>query len=920
MKRNCLVLIFLFMLLLTTGAFGYSGDVCVKFNPDVDGNSTFLWYNNENTVEIWIQNSDPIQGLSIGFEFTSTLPGMSWKSGYGNKPTGNLPLPPSPACTNKPTSKYIQEWGDVVGTLNNKLLFTYEVCLIPEWPYRFLLGGADADTPIPPHSTSMKAYSLKLLMPDDPDPLTPETFSVAPKFIPSAGAWKFVWDADNFTMPTFCGLSTGSNPADPQLVDGPIEVPIALRPCVGPVITGPGAQVLSSHSGFTFPFTKTDGEIPPSSWSPAPTVGTITTGGAYSLTPGFCPPTTTAVIVYASNACPTTTPYPFTITWTNALPIIDCALIGTPIATIGSTKVIPIPVTDADAGDAASLVWNAITDAPVGSYAFVGNDLHFTPPSTGIYHFTITATDMCNGVSAPCIFTIEAVAYDIVQIPKLGDGGAFVFQGTYTYVPVYLTGSALSLGGYNLLIQYDASALSFVSAKIGAPLGPCPNGSGWEYFTYRFGDDGNCGGPCPTGLLRIIALAETNNGTNHPGCNGTKDPYDAYGIIAELKFYVTNDRNFECQYTEIKFAWIDCGDNTFSDPTGNILYVAADKAVHTFEWDGLTLGEYGIPCENWPNMTGVIYGAFCTADQVDCELDPLKPISEKLYFWNGGIDIACANEIDARGDINLNGVANEVADVVLFTNYFIQGIAAFYDDPYSATRVQGKVAASDVNADGRPLTVGDLVYLLRIILGDAQPILKLSPFASGATVNVANGTVTTESANEIGAVLVTFAVNGAYSVSSKTNMQVESGEVSGELKVLVYSGMSNLSNRIASGTNELFTVSGDVELKSVEVADYAGNMLSTRLNKVSLPTSFALSQNVPNPFNPTTKLGFALPNQTDWTLNIYNVAGQLVKSFSGNGIGNVSVEWDASSASSGVYFYKLNAGSFSDTKKMVLMK
>jgi hypothetical protein len=75
-------------------------------------------------------------------------------------------------------------------------------------------------------------------------------------------------------------------------------------------------------------------------------------------------------------------------------------------------------------------------------------------------------------------------------------------------------------------------------------------------------------------------------------------------------------------------------------------------------------------------------------------------------------------------------------------------------------------------------------------------------------------------------------------------MQVETGEVNGELKVLVYSGMSNMSNRIASGSNELFTVSGDVELKSVEVADFGGNMLNTRINKVSLPTSFALSQQV----------------------------------------------------------------------------
>jgi len=284
---------------------------------------------------------------------------------------------------------------------------------------------------------------------------------------------------------------------------------------------------------------------------------------------------------------------------------------------------------------------------------------------------------------------------------------------------------------------------------------------------------------------------------------------------------------------------------------------------------------------------------------------------------NGGVDVACADSIDARGDINLNGVANEIADAVLFTNYFLKGINAFDPNPQ---RRQGMIAATDVNADGHALTVGDLVYLLRIIVGDALPFPKLSPFAGAATVNFANGSVSTASAGEIGGVYATFAVNGSYTVSSNTNMQVETSEVNGELKVLVYSGLTNLSNRIASGTNELFTVNGDVELKSVEVADYYGNMLNTRVNKVSMPTSFALSQNVPNPFNPTTKLGFALPNQTDWTLNIYNVAGQLVKSFSGNNIGNVSVEWDASMAPSGVYFYKLNAGSYSDTKKMVLMK
>jgi hypothetical protein len=946
MKRNCLVLIFLFMLLLTASAFGVGGDVTIKINPSL-GNMVYYGY--ENAYEIWIQNDLELLGFSLGFKFVSTVPGFSWK-----KPYGNMPLGP-------PTVKQVKEEGDsanVVGCWElTGVKFSHTISSLETLPYKYLLGGAATPyspegtppsygVPFPPHAISTLCYSMRLIMPAGSADCatTNETFTIYPYYFPPAGSWKLGND-----VPTFNGNPVNIVvPPSPDSLGPPMVFGICTLPCAAPVFTPPvpGAAVNQSHgSPYTFDFNATEGGNSPPMDPVTFTVTSVPVGATIGLNDGILnvpKPSpagcgTTAVTVTALNACPKTTDYPFTITWTNALPVITCP--APVIATLGSPYAKTFTATDADLGDAASLTWLATSGDANGLFGFVGNVFNYTPTATGTDHFTITATDVCSGVSAPCEFIVDVVAYDIVKIPKLGDNGEFVFQGTYTHVPVYLTGSALSLGGYNLLIYYDASALSFVSAEIGYPLRACGIGSGWEYFTYRFGGDGNCGGPCPSGLLRLVALAETNNGPNHPGCGPPgpypyKDPYNLYdgfevvdgdtirGEIADLKFYVTNDRTFECQYTAIGFAWIDCGDNTFSDPTGNILYVAGPNAVHTFEWDPLTKGTDVnlIPCEPFPNMTGVIYGGFCTEDYRDCEADTAKPIEEVLYFWNGGIDIACANEIDARGDINLNGIANEIADAVLFTNFFLQGITAFYDVPYDAKKVQGKVAATDVNNDGHPLTVGDLVYLLRIIVGDAQPIMKLSPFASAATVNVANGSVTTESGSEIGAVYATFAINGAYSVSSNTNMQVESNEVSGELKVLVYSGMSNLSNRIASGTNELFTVSGDVELKSVEVADYYGNMLNTRINKISLPTSFALSQNVPNPFNPTTKLGFALPNQTEWTLSIYNVAGQLVKNFSGNNIGNVSVEWDASMAPSGVYFYKLNAGSYSDTKKMVLMK
>jgi hypothetical protein len=86
--------------------------------------------------------------------------------------------------------------------------------------------------------------------------------------------------------------------------------------------------------------------------------------------------------------------------------------------------------------------------------------------------------------------------------------------------------------------------------------------------------------------------------------------------------------------------------------------------------------------------------------------------------------------------------------------------------------------------------------------------------------------------------------------------------------------------------------------------------------------NFELMQNYPNPFNPTTRIQFVLPQSMNVTLKVYDVMGKEIATLL-DGKANAglnTVEFNASNLGSGVYFYKLNAGSYSSTKKMVLTK
>ncbi len=126
---------------------------------------------------------------------------------------------------------------------------------------------------------------------------------------------------------------------------------------------------------------------------------------------------------------------------------------------------------------------------------------------------------------------------------------------------------------------------------------------------------------------------------------------------------------------------------------------------------------------------------------------------------------------------------------------------------------------------------------------------------------------------------------------------------------------------LASDGKDTVKVSGDDRVLFVNRYDYLS------IAAEGVPLEFALHENYPNPFNPTTTLRFDLPEISDITLTIYNMLGQKVRTFDyqNTSAGYHSVTWDATNnfgqqVGAGVYLYQLQTKNFVKTRKMVLLK
>jgi len=411
-----------------------------------------------------------------------------------------------------------------------------------------------------------------------------------------------------------------------------------------------------------------------------------------------------------------------------------------------------------------------------------------------------------------------------------------VLTNSHVCVPLSienLNDDCIEIGSFDLLFTYDPSILTFTGLDL---TGALLDQSDWVSVTHQIVST-------DPPRIRIVANAGNNSSNAQPG----KPCLD--GLLANVCFDVTADQNAGCQPAYIQFCWDDCGDNTASSPGGDTEYIIADphgptawaggNQINKIPGGGVIANSCG-PMSQLATFTGDVTGP---ADYPcnDPEKSEPQP-TQSLLFVNGVIVIICPGDNHlGETDLNLNGLAFEIADAELYAKYFILGVSAF------TINVAGQTASSDTNVDGVPLTVADMVYLIRVITGDAVPTSgrgwghapEIVPpdhtIEIMAVQHASNITVSARPEIEVGAMLLVFKYEDTdiLDVSVKgraSSMDISHRALDGELRVLLYNIRDRA--RIEACPGEILNISsttgiGSIQLVSVEAASFMGESLES---------------------------------------------------------------------------------------------
>jgi hypothetical protein len=254
------------------------------------------------------------------------------------------------------------------------------------------------------------------------------------------------------------------------------------------------------------------------------------------------------------------------------------------------------------------------------------------------------------------------------------------YVGQVGEVPILIK-NAVVIGGFELEVDFNHQDLNFEGAVRGEALSDTSNGHyNWEEFAYRLL-------PYTDTLYRCALAGLYDLPGQPPGV--PLAPHPDYVSLIILKFSINNSGFASGTFLPIKFEWEgqvvndtlvtdpDCLENTLTDTAGDTLYASQNPA----QFNPFICSEGG-------------------------------PFSTSLEFLDGGV--YAFHDSNMTGDVNLNEVAYDAGDWMLFQRFLLYGDSILIDPELQALN-------SDVNCDYLPWTIADLLYMCRVMLHDADP-------------------------------------------------------------------------------------------------------------------------------------------------------------------------------------------------------
>jgi len=249
---------------------------------------------------------------------------------------------------------------------------------------------------------------------------------------------------------------------------------------------------------------------------------------------------------------------------------------------------------------------------------------------------------------------------------------------------------------------------------------------------------------------------------------------------------------------------------------------------------------------------------------------------------------------------------------------------------------------ADLNADNE-LDISDLTYLVDYLFRNGDLPVDCQIEAKISSKSILDPDIKLLKTGEDSTILSIDSevdLKGIYiEITSEDNIEIKQllnhsyDLIKNENRNLIKLGMfdSQGVEHISKGKTELLEIVGNYEINDIIVSDENHKSHYPKIENIEytnlLPDNYSLSQNYPNPFNPNTKIEFALPERSVVNICVFNILGQEVVNLIDEELeaGYYLIDWDGTNSSggsvtSGVYFYKIQAGDFVETKKMMLLK